>query len=1064
MKVNHPQRVFIRHYRQDGSASAPSAIAISTHRIIEMRPLQLLLVLLLLGAGSAQAQHRVSGRVLDGDSGATLPGANIVVKGTVIGAVSAADGTYTLDVPSPNDTLQVSFVGFVMQEIPIRGRSVVDVTLQPDTQMLETVVIVGYAAQRERDVSGSITTIDASKLQPVARTSVNQMLQGQAPGLNMQTRSAQPGGGVSVNIRGDISPRGSGTPLYVIDGVPVTEYRSSVPGLATADLGFYGGVDRDPLAYLNPSDIETITILKDASAAAIYGSAAANGVVLITTKSGRSGDIQVSYRGSYTAQTPHEYFPLLNATQFMQEQDRMAYERYLFESGLAPYGDRDPSTVGDYVPLFTEADMAAAGEGTDWLDLVTEDGWMQEHNISLSGGSGNTVAYASFNYQHNDAVLRGSDLDRYSARINLDQTISDRARLRLRLNGSRLEGNNASTGSNSGGVEKYNMLQAAYAYSPTVPVYEEDGTYTYTFNRLIMNPAAFLSITDDSRTTNLFAAPTLELDLVSNLKATVVGQFQQETTQRGFYLPRTTNNAQAPEGMAQKAEYTVQNRAGEAYLTYTREFGESNLSVVGGAGYYKAETDGTTIQGVGFFTDAFTYNNIGVSSEKLMNDIQSFRSARTKISQFARADYSYRDRYVLSLVARRDGSSIFAADHKYGIFPGISGAWILTEEDFMRNVPAITQLKVRLGYGQAGNETVLSGNTLQLYSPGYPFLIGTTFYNGVALSQIANPNLTWETVSTFNAGIDFGVWSNRIRGSIDLFQKTASDLLDYNQLPSNNAVGRVADNIGSTRSRGFEVALHTINPLGNALRWTSDLNVSYSKANWVERNPEVALASYIDSLGAMDTIYGWETMGIIQTEGDKPEYMVDAQLGNVAYVDQNGDGVLDEYDVVILGNSTPRWRIGFNNTFSYRGFDLNVFVYGSFGYRRGNTYAPSAFNISQSTNPENTTIYAQDIWSSQNTTGTFPGIATNPYNVNNPSGTDFNLKNASFLRLRNISLGYTLPSSLFRSIGTVRRARVFVNLEDLGVITNYPGFDPEYTEANPYPKSYSTTIGIELDF
>ncbi len=1029
-----------------------------------MRPLQLLLVLLLLGVGQAQAQHRVSGRILDGDSGTALPGANILVKGTVVGTVSTADGTYALQAPSPNDTLQVSFVGFLMQEIAIGGRSVIDVTLQPDTAMLETVVIVGYAAQRERDVSGSITRIDASRLQPVGQTSVNQMLQGQAPGLNMSTRSAQPGGGVSVNIRGDISPRGSGTPLYVIDGVPVTEYRSSVPGLADADLGFYGGIDRDPLAYLNPSDIENITILKDASAAAIYGSAAANGVVLITTKSGRAGDLRVSYRGSYTAETLHEYFPLLNEKQFMQEQDRMAYERYLFENSIAPYGERDPGTVADYVPLFTAADISAASEGTDWLGLVTEDGWMQEHNISLSGGSGNTVAYASFNYQHNDAVLKGSDLDRYSARINLDQTISSRARLRLRLNGSRLEGNNASTGSNSGGVEKYNMLQAAYAYSPTVPVYDEDGTYAYTFNRLIMNPAAFLSITDESRTTNLFAAPTLELDLVSHLKATVVGQFQQETTQRGFYLPRTTNNAQAPDGMAQKAEYTVQNRAGEAYLTYTREFGESNLSVVGGAGYYKAETDGTTIQGVGFFTDAFTYHNIGVSSEKLMNDIQSFKSARTKVSQFARADYSYRDRYVLSLVARRDGSSIFAADHKYGIFPGISGAWILTEEDFMRGLPAITQLKVRLGYGQAGNETVLSGNTLQLYSPGYPFLIGSTFYNGVALSQIANPNLTWETVSTLNAGIDFGVWSNRVRGSLDFFQKKATDLLDYNQLPSNNAVGRVADNIGSTRSRGVELSLHTINPLGQQLRWSSDLNLSYSKANWVERNPEVALASYIDSLGAMDTIYGWETMGIIQSDADRPEYMPNAVVGNVIYVDQNGDGLLDADDVVILGNSTPRWRIGFNNTFSYKGFDLNVFVYGSFGYRRGNSYAPSAFNISQSTNPENTTVYAQDIWSSRNTTGTFPGIATNPYNVNNPAGTDFNLKNASFLRLRNISLGYTLPSSLFRSIGTVRRARVFVNLEDLGVITSYPGFDPEYTEANPYPKSYSTTIGVELDF
>ncbi|QXD15440.1 SusC/RagA family TonB-linked outer membrane protein [Rhodocaloribacter litoris] len=1033
-----------------------------------MRATQFLLFLLLL-AGSAAApvgaQHTVRGQVTDREEGTPLPGVNIVIRGTDRGTATGVDGTYRLQVPAGRDTLVFSFVGYVTQLVPVDGREVIDVALVPDVQVLENIVVVGYVAQRERNLSGAVTTVDVERLEPVGTTTVNQLLQGRAPGLNLQTRSAQPGGGVSVNIRGAISPRGNNTPLYVIDGVPVTEYTSSVPGLDDTDLGFYGGIDRDPLSFLNPEDIASVTVLKDASAAAIYGSAAANGVVLITTRSGRAGRLRVNYRGSFSAQTPYDYFPLMNARQFMQEQNRLAYERYLFENRIAPYGTTDPNSVSPYIPLFTEQEMQAAGEGTDWLGLITENGHIHEHNLSLSGGSATTTAYVSFNLQDNDAVLKNSGLRRYSGRVNLDQTVSDRVRLRLRMSASRLEGNNASTGANSGGQEKFNMIQAAMAYSPTVPVFEENGEYASTFNRLIMNPAAFLAIDDRSRTTSLFATPTVEVDLTDQLRLNVVGQAQSESTVRGFYLPRTTNNAQFPEGMAQKSESTVENYSAETYLTYTNQFGPSSLTVVGGAGYYRALTEGSSMQGVGFFTDAFSYNNLGVSTELLQNRIGSWKTARTKLSQFARLNYSLHDRYILSLVARRDGSSIFAENHQWGFFPGISAAWIVSDEAFLRDVAAVTQLKVRAGYGQAGNESILSGNALQLYSPGYPFLIGNTLYNGVALSQVANPDLRWETVSTFNVGVDFGLWANRVRGSVDYFVKTARDLLDFNPLPSNNAVGRVADNVGATRSRGFEIELHTRNVEAGRFAWETDVSVSHYKSFWVERNPQVPLAPYIGENDPLDAIYGWQTDGIIRSETDRPAHMPNANVGNLRYVDQNGDGVLDEQDVVILGNAAPRWVVGFNNTFTLGGFDLNVYLYGNLGYKRNNNFAPNTFVISQPTNPENTTIYARDVWSSTNPDGTFPGIATNPYNTQNPTGNhDFNLKDAGFLRLRNVSLGYTVPGRLLGTGSPLQSARLFVTVQDLAVFTSYPGFDPEFTEPNPYPKAYTTTFGLELNF
>ncbi|HEX6069428.1 MAG TPA: SusC/RagA family TonB-linked outer membrane protein [Longimicrobiaceae bacterium] len=1014
-------------------------------------------------------QGTVTGRVVDAATLQPLSGASVSVVGTTRGSLSGSDGRYSItSVPDGSQQVRATMIGYAQQQQGVTvtngGVATADFALEASAVELEGIVAVGYMTERERNVSGAITTVRVEDLDPISTTSVNQLLRGKAPGLNLTTRSAQPGGGVTANIRGDISPLGTATPLYVIDGVPITEYQSSQPRLIDGDLGFYGGVDRDPLAYLNPADLESITILKDASATAIYGSAAANGVVLITTKSGRAGAVQMQYSGSYTMERLHDYFPLMNAREFMQEQSRLAYDRYLYENRLAPYGTRDPSTAPAYTPLFTPGDIAQAGTGTDWLDLVTEDGHAQEHNVTFRGGSDNTRVYSSFNFRGNDAILRGSSLNRYTGRLNLDQNVSDRVRFSLRMSAARLEGDNASTGSNAGGPEKFNMLQAAYGYAPTVPIYDENGDYAYSYYRTVMNPAAFLTIDDNSRTTTLFAAPNFEVDFTDDLKGTVIGQVNQESSTRNFYLPRTTNNDPLPDGMAQKGEQSVFNYSAESYLTYANSFGESELSVVGGAGFYKAESEGSAMQGIGFFTDAFGYNNIGVSSDKLRNTIDSFRTSRTKLSQFGRVNYTLRNRYILSLVARRDGSSIFAENHKYGIFPGISAAWILSEEAFMDRLPSFSQLKVRVGYGIAGNESVLSGNTLQLYSPGYPFLIGNTEFDGVTLSQVANPFLTWEKTSTLNLGVDFGLWSQRVSGSVDYYVKTARDLLDFNTLPANNAVGRVADNVGATRSRGVELSISTQNIQTDQIDWSTDFNVSRYRGYWLERNPQVALAPYVEEHAALDAIYGWETDGIIRSEADRPVHMPDANLGNLRYVDQNGDGELDQMDVIILGNSTPRWNVGLGNRLGIGNFDLSVFAYGALDYLRGNTYAPNIFDISQAITPSNTTINSREIWSVDNPDGTRPGVAANPHNADNPAGTDFNLHDASFLRLSNVTLGYRLPETLIQRLGSTRSARLYVDLRNLGVLSDYPGFDPEYTEANPYPKYYSTTVGVEIDF
>ena len=396
-------------------------------------------------------------------------------------------------------------------------------------------VVVGYGTQQKKDITGSVVSIKTDNLPQTANTSINNLLQGRAAGLNLDLRSAQPGGRLNVNIRGSANP-----PLYVIDGVPIFNNRAAEPAIVSfgsaVETGFNGGIDRDPLSNLNPSDIESITVLKDASATAIYGSAAANGVILITTKKGKAdGKVTTEYRGSYTVQTPKDYFTLLNAKEFMQQQVRLAKDNFLYLANAAPYGT---STPGVFTPLFTQAQIDAAGAGTDWLGLLMRDGSINEHNVAVSGGTDKTRIYTSFNYYDNKAIVENSDFVRYTGRVNLDQKISDRIKLSVQMTMSQVNSNNQSTGGNGGGgSEKYNSLQTAYVYAPYLSIYDSVGKYTKTLNTQITNPAAFLIIKDKLRTNRFFAAPNLEIKILNNLKINLVGGIDKTKSDRKFFFP-----------------------------------------------------------------------------------------------------------------------------------------------------------------------------------------------------------------------------------------------------------------------------------------------------------------------------------------------------------------------------------------------------------------------------------------------------------------------------------------------------------------------------------------------
>ncbi|MEO8405099.1 MAG: SusC/RagA family TonB-linked outer membrane protein [Chitinophagaceae bacterium] len=1013
--------------------------------------LALVFIALTMSVGATAQQKTITGRVLDAGN-KPLQGVTVSVKNKKNTATTTGpSGDFSISASS-GDVLVFSSVGYGEFEEKVGSANSINVNLSTQITSMNEVVVVGYGTQQRKDITGSVVSVSTKDLPQVANTSINNLLQGRAAGLNLNLRSAQPGGGLSVNIRG------GGAPLYVVDGVPLFNNRAPEPSVNDKDLGYYGGVDRDPLSTINPSDIETIDVLKDASAAAIYGSAAANGVILITTKKGKANKTTTEYRGSYTAQTPMDYYDLLSAKEFMQQQVRLAKDKFLYDNNLAPYGTSSATPV--FTPLFTQSQIDAAGQGTDWVDMLIRPGSIQEHNIAVSGGTEKTRIYTSFNYYNNKAIVENSDFARYTGRINLEQQINDRIKLSVNMTMSQINSNNAASGSNSGGQEKYNEIQAATSYVPTVSVFDNDGNYQKSLNRLITNPAAFFIITDKLKTNRFFVAPNLEFKILDNLKFNVVGGIDKQSSQRKFFMPRKVQNYQLPDGMAQLSTSNIGNYSVEGYGTYNTTFGDHSLTIVGGGGYYKNFNDNNGLQAVGFFTDAINVYDVSLASNKDKSFVNSFRSIDfIKISQFFRANYSYKSKYILTINARRDGSTVFAENKKWGFFPGISGAWRISDESFMSGIKVISDLKLRAGYGTVGNDAGI--NALALYSTGGGnFLIGSTFYPSVALSQLANPDLSWETDKSINIGLDFGLLNNRITGAIDVFRRDATDLLSIAVLPSNNAVNRLNTNLGATRSQGIEFTINSKNTTG-PLKWETSFNISTYKNNWQERSPYVALQPYQQAQDRLDVTYGWQTNGIIKEIKDRPSYMPNAKLGNVIYVDQNNDGVLDVKDVVALGNRDPKWIFGMANRLSFKNFDLNIFIYGKLKQYMDNNYS-GFYAASRLAVPDalNTLVGIRDVWTADNPTGTLPGIASNPYGGSNPSGSnDFYQQNVNFLRLRNITLGYT-----FATKKIIHSARVFVDVQNVGVWTNYKGYDPEITEANPYPQALSTTFGVNINF
>ena len=1020
-------------------------------------------------AGRQKGNSRKVSGVVKNSQGEPIIGANVSVKGTSMGTITDINGNYELDIPN-GSTISISYIGFLTQEIASHDKSVLDIVLKEDAKSLDEVVVVGYGTMKKSDLTGAITQVKAKDLPQTGNMSLGQMLTGKAAGMQVSLQSAQPGGGVWMQIRGNASGgAGNSGPLYVIDGFPITSDNVE-PGSGNQ----YSSGNKSALNNLNPADIESIEILKDASAISIYGARAANGVVLITTKRGKEGEKpKIQYSGSVSFQKRVKQIDMLDAQGFMTETNRVLYEDWLSDNRIAPYGTTDPSTVAPYSPKYTDEQIANA-QTTDWLGAVERTGIITQHNLSLTGGTDKSSYYISGNYYNHQGVIKNNGIERYSGRVNFDQKLGNYFKAGINLNLSEVKSDNVALG--TGGNENAGVIRVAMNANPSLPIYDEEGNYTLDPDQpYLANAVSLLEMKDQSTIDQVLGNFYLSVNPLKGLEVKMNAGFQQNKGTRNTYIPKTTLYGQKAGGSASRAYSNQSSKLFDVTASYNTIFNEKHhLSAMAGYSYQHFKSDGFNAGNSRFISDAFTWNNLA-AGENSKPSVGSYGSEEVLGSVFARLNYNYDSRYLISATIRGDASSKFAENHQWGYFPSVAVAWRVINEKFMQKQEVISDLKLRVSLGQTGNSNI-GNNALALYSTGYNFNFGDSESIGVAQSQLANPNLKWETTTELNVGLDFGFFQNRITGSMEYFTRRVSNLLDSKTLMQYNPISSVVANIGVKGSKGFELGINTRNLIG-AFTWSSDFVFSFYRDRWIERNPQWKKAIYENEKDMLNPYYLYLSDGLVQPEDMNPDgtckipHMPNAKPGMIKYKDVNGrdengnllpgpDGKLDDADIVYLGTRTSKFYLGFGNTFTYKGFDLNIFFYGYFGrklenpaydwYLKRSWFLKNGVNMAQA---------VTDRWSHDNPTGKYPNSIMNPYE----RSSDFWLENANFLRCKNITLGYTVPN-IKKLDKFIQSLRIYGDVQNPFVITKYSGVDPEMDSMAAYPTQLTVSFGVEITF
>jgi TonB-linked SusC/RagA family outer membrane protein len=982
-------------------------------------------MLYLLGSPSfAFAQDgSVKGKVVS-DVGEVLPGVNVLIKGSSRGTTTDADGQFTLGNVTPADVLVFSFIGYKTQELTVGNQTAFDVTLTTDMETLGEVVVVGYGTQRKIETTGSIASVKSADLVQTPVSNVAQGLQSRVAGVQITQNSAAPGGNVSVRVRGTNSINGTSEPLYVIDGIQIAN-----SGNIT---------DVSPLSTINPSDIESVEVLKDASATAIYGARGANGVVLITTKRGKSGSTRVSYEGYYGVQQVRKELDMLNAAQFAQ------LENDVFKAQVY-------------------ADPASQGQGVNWQDLIFRTAPIQNHQLSVNGGTEKTQLALSLNYFNQDGIVINSNFKRYSLRLNLDHKINDRFKMGTSIMGSYNINSGIPTGSQTVGdadVVTGSIVGAALGAPPTLRPYRDNGTI-YPFGeqldgryREVTNPLGLASIKNQTDIRRVMANVYGEANLLKGLTYRASFNADVQENLNNYYSPLyiiATKDIGANSGSAKKDNRNNLVLLHESILTYSKMIADAHsLKFTGVFASQSVQFNQNTINANGFPNDATTNEALQIASTV---STTSIRTKERLDSYLGRVNYGYKDKYFFDVTARVDGSSKFGANHKYGFFPAASAAWRINEEAFMQDVNFISDLKLRASYGLTGNAGAIDPyKSLSLLTTSdqsdYQFNHGYT--KGIHPVGISNPDLRWEKSTQLNIGLDLSILNDRVGFTVDVYKKDTKDLLYEKTLPLSSGYGSVTTNLGGIQNKGIEFSVNARVIDHHDFKWSVNANLTANRNKVTDIDGGTTQEKFITTytilkvgqpLGLFKT-YLFD--GIYQT-GDAIIPGLDGRIGGTKVKDYNGDGQITAADQVVTGNPNPKFIYGFSTNLSYKKFDLSIFLSG--------TYGNSIYNVARASfeNPlgqRNLLAGVANHWTPENPNNEYAG----PLQGGRLPITDRFVEDGSYLRCKNITLGYRLPT-----IKGINSARIYVSTNNLFTITKYTGYDPE---VNTYAGS-NTTIGVD---
>ena len=998
----------------------------------------------------AQDSYLLKGTVVSAVESAPLPGVNVIVSNTSSGVSTDFDGNYQIQVKK-GDVLLFSYVGFVSQSVIIDNQQSLSISLVEDTA-LDEIVIVGYGSRKKSDITGAVSSVKPEELTAFPVLNAAQALQGRAAGVVIQSNNGgEPGAPISVQIRGNTSINASSNPLIVVDGF----VGANMP---------------------QPTDIESMQILKDASATAIYGSQGANGVVLITTKKGKKGKLNIDFTSNYSVQNTANKLDLLNANDFANYQNQIRTNQ----------GNTSPYVKGDF--------------DTDWQDLIYRSGNTANHQLSFSGGSEKANYYASGTYFKQDGILINSGYERATFLSNIDAQVTNKLKIGLNLTGGLSTKNGVATQSNgSVTVGGDDVVSLAMRFAPDKGIYNADGTFS-TNDALgdeVDNPYAVATQRDDDTEIENFRANFyLNYEILEGLTFKTTFGISSRNQFRGIYMPRSLKitAGQGLDGRAIMSEDKTKNVLSENYLTYNKELGKGNLTLTAGYSYQKRTDKGLYNEGTGTISDSFSYYGLWTATNLIQPGEGDVYTTEKEIqSQFGRVNFDYDDKYLITATVRRDGASNFAANKKYAIFPSAALGWKLSNEDFLKDNEKISNLKLRASYGVTGNPSIGAYESLAKSAIIYASNNGSTA-PAITPGQPSNPNLEWESSYQTNFGLDLGLLNNRISLSLDYYNIDTKNLIMVDRgLPWYLGFynDEILKNAGEINNTGVEVFLGTKNITNKDFTWSTDFVFSKNK------NTVTSLINGDDWFGngapsyfsvnntvilregeEVGLFHGYDYAGVYKG-GDLPAgtaTLPSGVEGDPLFTDVNGDGEITNDDRKIIGNPNPDFTWGLTNNFRYKDFDLNIFFQGSQG---GEIF--NMTNVQLNNGDANTTYaYYNNAYSSTNTNANQPRVGNNSFRE---ISSRF-VEDGSYIRLKNIALGYNLPSNVLESIG-IDKLRLFISAQNLLTITNYSGLDPEVNysggqggqsgnnqssntvrgfDFGNYPTVKSVTFGLNLTF